>query len=137
MKFLSAVVFLLFGAAQSANALTIYDCNLKNAKKRGWIQPRVVIAHDEAKDAVVVSDPLILHYNDKQPLRGRVAESNDRRITFAWDLGETRSASGQTTQRFQYRATYIKGNKQFFVTAKPLGYPNGFREDGRCKITKK
>lgn len=80
---------------------------------------------------MVVSDPVILHFNDRKPLAGRVAVDNKARITFAWDV-VAKDRSGQRTT-MKYRATYLKASGKLSISAKPLGYENNFVGGGRCE----
>ncbi len=123
---------LLSPAAAFAQTVT-YNCALTVPRNQNWVAQQIVIGHDTATDAVVINDPIIDNLIG-QPVQGKVAVDNDKRITFAWELPEIRNSSGQYTPRFIYRATYIKATGKVSVLAKPLNYQNNFSARGNCTV---
>lgn len=119
--------------ATPAVAQTVYNCSLKEAGTSNWIPPVLFIGHDPAANRVVVSDPIILHYNDRQPVEGKVDTENAKRVTFVWEL-KTRDSRGQSATMV-YRATWVKANKRMNITAMALGYESGIQGHGTCEVT--
>lgn len=108
-----------------------YECQIPQTRGQlGWIPEVLFIARLDGAKSVTVSDPLVLHYNG-EPVAGKVAVDNSRRVTFAWDLDfQNRGQSGTMS----YRATYVKGNKVLTISARPLGYSNNINGKGTCVL---
>lgn len=126
----AAAAFLLAVPAQAADT---YVCKLKGHGPGNWIPTDVFIGHDTKSGKVVVSDPVILHYNKGQPMAGEVAISNSKRITFAWKVFG-KSKSGQVAPNLFYRATYLRGSGQMQIQMTPAGYANRFQGSGKCAL---
>ena len=129
-KFALAVVFAGMATAVMADT---YICKIKPAIKRGWIPESLAINHNEQSGDVVVNDNLIMHYHGK-PIAGKVVANNGKRITFSWILPSVRNSQGQTTLRFNFRASYLKRSHKMVISSSPAGYENRFRGAGTCKI---
>ncbi|WP_425074496.1 hypothetical protein [Sagittula sp. S175] len=109
----AAVLAVLLAAPLRASAETVaYKCNVRGAGEYDWIQPLIFIAHDRLSGRVVVSDAMILAFNDGQPVEGRLDVDNARRTTFTWKVKVILQASPVT---LSYRGTYIKGSGEFSV----------------------
>lgn len=124
----------VFAPITALAAPTVYQCELKVGRLESWVPEQLVIAHDTEAGTVLVSDPIILHFNDKQPLAGELVVQNAKRTTFKWALVDVVNRSGQQAPRFVYRATVQASDKTVRVVAKPLGYPNDFKAKGRCQV---
>ncbi|MDU8912568.1 hypothetical protein [Aestuariicoccus sp. MJ-SS9] len=125
-------LLIALAAAGDARAATIYECLLTPSAENRWLADFVFIGHDAAADRVVVSDILILSFNDRAPVEGRIVTDNARRITFAWELF-VRGAGGQSA-RMSYRLTYQRGDGSAMATARPLGYDRLFQAAGQCEV---
>ncbi|MFW2545004.1 hypothetical protein ACN2XU_20425 [Primorskyibacter sp. 2E107] len=136
MRFLFNVVAAaacIFSIGGAANAGRLgYECQVKESGGIGYVPEVIFIGVEEGSKEIVVSDPVILYYNDGQPLRGRIKTDNAKRTTFAWDLKFKNRAN--QTGTIQYRATYIKASGDLNVSALPLGYADTFRGKGKCEI---
>lgn len=108
-----------------------YKCTMKGSSVDDWIQPLIFIAHDRTSGRVVVSDAMILGFNDGQPVEGRVATDNGKRTTFAWDVKVKLRVSPVT---LSFRGTYVKATGQFSVLANPSGHGNSLTGGGRCQV---
>ncbi|WGW02423.1 hypothetical protein [Tropicibacter oceani] len=111
---------------------TGYECAIKAPGNNGWLPEVLFIGHDTTSHAVVVSDPIILYYNDRQPIQGRVKTDNAKRTTFAWKLDAKSNSNQRVT--ITYTATYLKGSGEVTMQAMPLGYANIFHGKGRCEV---
>lgn len=135
-RILGAVCGLVVFAATSAQAVTVYECNLKS-KSGTWISPQIVIGHDRAKGKAFVHDPVIYYFNDKKPIDAKIEVENSKRIDFSWTVKGTKASDGQLALRMEYKGIYLKKPKKFVLTASPAGYGNSFRGEGKCKITER
>ena len=97
-----------------------------------WLAEVLFIGQDQDSGTVVVSDPIILHYNDRQPVNGRVKTDNAKRTTFAWSL-KVKSSSGQRAT-ITYTATYLKASGEVSMSALPHGYTNILSARGKCTV---
>ncbi len=120
-------------AAGMAEAATTYICRISENGNSGWIPEILFIGHEDDADSIVVSDPLILYYNDRAPVRGRKAAENARRVTFVWSIPAS-TRSGQSVRRLQFTATYLKSARRMLISATPLGYSNHFSGEGTCNV---
>ena len=128
-----SVVFLGCLSASVVQAAT-YSCAVRDTENSGWIAEPIYIQHDESTGEVVVIDPVIYYYNDKEGLLGKVSVDNEKRITFSWKL-EGVSVRDQHAVAFSYRATVQKSDGRLTVYTKPLGYNNDFKGRGTCALT--
>ncbi|MDA7424767.1 hypothetical protein [Thalassococcus lentus] len=135
MKKTFAIVGLAIAAfAAPAVAKTVtYQCEIdQNRSNRGWLPSVLFIGHNEKTDEVIVSDPIILYNNDRQPMQGKLVKNNDKRMTVSWVV-VTKSRSNQRA-KMNYRATYVKSEGKLQLNATPLGYANNFHASGTCKV---
>lgn len=132
MKFVALAVILAMPEAGMAMQTT-YICHLNVPRSEGWIPDQMVIVHDVQTGQVVIADPISNHFTG-QPVAGRVARENDKRISFVWTLKGIRNSIGQTTVNFDYRASIGKSDGVITVSAEPSGYSNEFSARGTCLV---
>lgn len=129
--FASFFVCVGLGAASAAQAASVtYTCSLASKQHKAWIPQVLFIGHDSAQDRVIVSDPMVLHFNDA-PIEGRVARDTARRTVFAWHYTARDSKGQNATMRFH--ATWSKDTKQMKLTAAPDGFSKQFHGSGTCE----
>ena len=123
---------LLMAVPTLSQALTL-ECTVPASNAGGgYITELYVLQHDEAAGQAIVSDGLIMYYNNEQPMRAKVSEDTANKLVLTWNVPMTNS-TGQTT-KMQFRASYFKGNKTITVRAVPGGgYANDFEGRGKCK----
>ncbi|PHQ95296.1 MAG: hypothetical protein COB39_13120 [Marinosulfonomonas sp.] len=131
-KVILATLFAGVFVSTTATAET-YICEITRVAKGAWIPRSLAISHDEKTGRVLVNDDLIIRYKSK-PIEGAVSAENDKRITFTWILPSIRNSGGQSTLRFNFRASYLKRTGKVVVTSQPAGYPNTFTGRGQCKV---
>lgn len=126
--FLTAV---LAAAPSLSQALTL-QCTVPSSNAGGgYITGVYVLQHDPGSDQALVSDGLILYFNDEQPMRARVSEDTAKKLVLTWTVTMTNS-TGQGA-KMQFRASYFKGDKTLLVRATPgADYTNTFEGRGRC-----
>ena len=126
-----ALSTLLFAIPSISQALTL-ECTLKpNANVLGVITERYVIQSDEGSGQAIVSDGIILYYNDNQPMAAKVSEDSARKLVVTWNVQMTNS-TGQMT-KMQYRASWFKADGRVVIRAVPGGYTNDFEARGTCR----
>ncbi|WP_425101291.1 hypothetical protein [Tropicibacter sp. S64] len=108
-----------------------YECQVREISGGSYIPEVLFIGVDDQTKAVVVSDPVILYYNDRKPIAGRIKTDNAKRTTFAWDIRIKNDFNQIAT--IQYRATYMKANGELNLSALPVGYADTFRGKGKCE----
>ena len=79
-----------------------------------------------------MSDPIVLYFNDRIPVEGRVSVETPQRITFSWDY-HAKDSRGQRAKML-YRATWMKSTRKITVHASPAGYPKRFTGAGTCEL---
>lgn len=117
-------------AGVAAEASVTYTCKLSSTQHKAWIPDVLFIGHDAQKSRVVVSDPIVLHFNDA-PVEGRVTKNTPQQITFSWDY-TAQDARGKRA-KMQFLATWNKAAQRMKVTAKPVGYSQSFVGRGSCE----
>lgn len=127
---------LLLLAAARADAADTYVCDVRGYNARGWIPEVIFIGHDRDSGRIVVSDPLILYFNDSQPVTARIATENAHRITFVWTLPLS-AQSHMPVTRMLYRATYLKATQEMRISATPAGIDTVFTGFGTCKTARR
>ena len=80
---------------------------------------------------VVVSDGVIMYYNDGKPTDGVLVSSTSAKTVFTWSVF-ARSSSGQHV-KMNYRAVLLTANSAFSVLARPIGFGNTFSSEGTCQ----
>jgi hypothetical protein len=125
-------VVLALSAATQAGAKMTYTCTLTPTQSKTWIPKVLFIGHDETQDRVVVSDPMVLYFNDRIPVEGRVSAETPQRITFVWDYF-AKDSRGQRA-KMQFHATWVKSTQRMKVTATPAGYSKRFTGAGTCEL---
>lgn len=123
----------MIGAAAQAET---YVCKVTPiGRDMGWIAKTIAINIDRKTNEVLVSDGIILAYH-KKPIQGRLLKTTEKRVTVAWDVLRTKSATNQNAARFVYRASYFKQTHKFMITGRPSGYHNSFSGRGKCELRK-
>lgn len=133
MRFL-AVVFLglALAAGPVAAAEQLYLCAVNNGEEDGsWISADYVFIVDPETKVVVVSDPVILHFNKNKPIDATLVAATPAKTVFTWAVFASNSA-GQRT-RMVYRAVLFTAGAEFSVLAKPIGFDNSFSARGNCQ----
>lgn len=115
-----------------SQALTL-ECTVPASNAGGgYITDLYILQYDEASGLAVVSDGLILYFNDEQPMKAKVSEDTAKKLVLSWKV-QMRNSTGQTAN-MQFRASYFKGDKTVIVRAAPGGdYSNNFEGRGRCR----
>ncbi|WP_103255660.1 hypothetical protein [Tabrizicola aquatica] len=122
----------LFLSALPALSLTL-ECKVPQSNAGGgYITELYILQYDEAAGQAIVSDGLIMYYNDEQPMKAKVSEDTAKKLVLTWNVQMTNS-TGQMT-KMQFRASYFKADKTVTIRAVPGGgYANDFEGRGKCK----
>lgn len=112
-------------------ALTL-ECSMDRSKAGGgYITDVYILQHDTATGRAIVSDGLILHFNDEQPMLATVSEDTATKLVLTWKVRMT-NRTGQSAN-MQFRAAFFRGDQTLVVRAAPGGdYSNRFERRGRC-----
>ena len=134
MKIGLVLVVILAAFAGPGHAKPVlYDCAFPDDSGGGWIASQIVVSHDLATGAVLVTDGVILHYNE-QPIAGKVRVLTDGKTEFGWNLKNLQN-SGQNLPTFEFRLRFNPANKKARIEATPVGYNNKFQATGVCKTS--
>lgn len=120
-------------SAFPAFALTL-ECKVPQSNAGGgYVTELYILQYDEAAAQAIVSDGLIMYYNDEQPMKAKVSEDTAKKLVLTWNVQMTNS-TGQMT-KMQFRASYFKADKTVTIRAVPGGgYANDFEGRGKCKV---
>lgn len=119
-------------SAHAASGDVTYTCDVAPSHDKAWIPEVLFIGHDTHKSRVVVSDPLVLHFNNRMPVEGRIASETAKRTTFVWSYLATDHRGKRA--RMQFQATWHKDTQKITVQATPAGFTKRFRGTGSCEI---
>ena len=124
-------LFSLILSAIPAAALTL-ECRLPvTGTGGGYVTGLYYFQHEQGRAEAIVSDEVIMYYNNEQPMTARVSADTDVKLVFTWNVQMTNS--GQMT-RMQYRAAWFRKNGLLTIQAKPGGgYINSFEGRGTCR----
>lgn len=128
--FVLSALLLAFPAV--AQALTL-ECRITpSSAGGGYVTDLYVLQHDASSGQAIVSDALIMHFNNEQPMTAKVSDDSANKLVLSWNVQMT-NGTGQMT-KMQFRASYFKANKSISVRAVPGGgYANSFEGRGKCK----
>lgn len=130
---LRSLVFsaLLVAVPSMLQALTLECSVTRSSAGGGYITDVYILQHDADTGRAIVSDGLILHFNDEQPVTAQVSEDTAKKLVLTWKVRMT-NRTGQTAN-MQFRASFFKADKTLVVRAAPGGdYTNSFEGRGRC-----
>ena len=128
-SFMLSALFLTFPAA--SQALTL-ECRITPSNAGGgYVTDLYVLQYNEASGQAIVSDGLIMYFNNEQPMTAKVSDDSANKLVLTWNVQMTNSV-GQIT-KMQFRASYFKGNKSITVRAVPSDFANNFEGRGKCK----
>lgn len=134
MKIIAASLALSAAFAAPASA-KLLQCDITgNSGAGGWITDIIYIQYEDDRTDIAVIDPLIEYFGHDY-IVGRVDVINDKRITFAWSVKNTRDTGGQSAN-MDYRLTYLRKNGKVNMTAQALGYIGPYTARGKCKHIK-
>lgn len=128
-----AIALLVFLALPHPLAAAQYalQCRIEAEGRHGWVPDFLFIGVDPEQDRVVISDPIVLQFNNDRPVEGSIAVDNPVRITFRWSLA-VRDGAGNRTPAMIYRATLFKDDLSMRISAQPAGYQEIFTGKGLC-----
>lgn len=109
-------------------------CQIVDESGVGWVPEFIMITRQIAgprEGRIEVFDP-ILQRLVGQPIEARITAEDRRSRTYGWALAGVRNASGQRTERLDYRLTVQKADGTAQVTATALGYDNIMTGTGFC-----
>lgn len=97
----------------------------------GHVTDLYVLQRDETSGQAIVSDGLILDFNNDQPMGAKLCEDTAKKVVLIRKVRMTNS-TGQMAN-MQFRASYFKAKQIVLVRASPGGdYSNSFGGRGRC-----
>lgn len=123
---------LLAAVPSLSQALTL-QCTVPSSNAGGgYITEVYILQHDPDSGQALVSDGLIMYFNDEQPMQAKVSEDTAKKLVLTWTVTMT-NGTGQTA-KMQFRASYLKGDKTLLIRAIPgADYTNIFEGRGRCR----
>ena len=133
MTLRNLVLSAIFLAFPTISQALILECTVPASNAGGgYITDLYILQYDDASGQAIVSDGLILYFNNDQPMQAKVSEDTAKKLVLTWKVPMTNS-TGQTAN-MQFRAAYFKADKTLLVRAAPGGdYSNSFEGRGRCK----
>lgn len=131
MRGFAGALVMLTAALPAVAAEQVYLCTVNAGAEDGaYISEEYAFLVDAEAGVVVISDPLILYFNDGQPMEAKLGSATAAKTTFSWGVFVVNSA-GQRT-RMAYRAVLFTQDNAFSVSARPTGYDNIFSARGNC-----
>ncbi|GEK69412.1 hypothetical protein PDE01_29320 [Paracoccus denitrificans] len=109
-------------------------CQMVDESGTGWVPEFIMLTRQTAgprQGRIEVFDP-ILQRLVGQPIEARITADDRTSRSYGWALAGVRNASGQRTDRLDYRLTVQKADGSARVTATALGYDNVMTGTGVC-----
>ncbi|KRW95008.1 hypothetical protein O4J55_09205 [Paracoccus sp. PXZ] len=109
-------------------------CQIIDESGTGWVPEFIMMTRQTAgprQGRIEVFDP-ILQRLVGQPIEARMTADDRTSRSYGWALAGVRNASGQRTERLDYRLTVQKSDGSARVTATALGYDNVMTGTGVC-----
>lgn len=122
----------LIAVPSFSQALTL-ECTIPASNAGGgYVTDLYILQYDETAGQAIVSDGLIMYYNNEQPMQAKVSEDSANKLVLTWNVQMT-NKTGQMTKML-FRASYFKSTKAITVRAVPGGgYANDFEGRGKCR----
>lgn len=109
-------------------------CRLTDDSGTGWVPDFIMLTRQTTgpnAGRIEVFDP-ILQTLTGRPIQAQITADNSRSRTYGWALAGVRNASGQRTERLDYRLTVRKSDGSARITAEAQGYDNTMTGEGAC-----
>lgn len=110
----------------------IYACDIDNTGSVTWVPKLVIIAYEPGEARAQVADPIIYHFNKKQPVEARVGVDNAKRLTLAWDL-DVRDRAG-TRAIMNFSLTIRKAELRASISSRVNAFDYAESAGGTCKL---
>jgi hypothetical protein len=135
-------VALVFAVAFSTTAeaaqekATVYDCQVKDFKGKGWIAPRVIVSlAPDGKSAAVYDG--IIHEVYGAPLMIKVKPRDEKSVILNWRVNDIPAGNMNTKEHAQYSAILYTKKHELSVTAQLSYFDNEPRGRGKCEVSRK
>ncbi|RDD72968.1 hypothetical protein [Paracoccus versutus] len=109
-------------------------CQIIDHSGTGWVPEFIMMTRQTSgprQGRIEVFDPILQRILG-QPIEARITADDRTSRTYGWALAGVRNASGQRTERLDYRLTVQKADGSALVTATALGYDNVMTGTGAC-----
>ncbi|SFO08274.1 hypothetical protein SAMN04244567_00767 [Paracoccus pantotrophus] len=109
-------------------------CQILDESGTGWVPEFIMMTRQTAgprQGRIEVFDP-ILQRIVGQPIEARITADDRTSRSYGWALAGVRNASGQRTERLDFRLTVQKADGSARVTVTALGYDNIMTGTGAC-----
>ncbi|WP_149764930.1 hypothetical protein [Paracoccus thiocyanatus] len=109
-------------------------CQMIDESGTGWVPEFIMMTRQTSgprQGRIEVFDP-ILQRIVGQPIQAVITADDAASRSYGWALAGVRNASGQRTERLDYRLVVQKADGRARVTATALGYANVMAGTGVC-----
>lgn len=105
-------------------------CAFEDKGYSGWV-PEIVMLTRQHNGRIEVFDPILQSLVGK-PIKAVVVQDNRRERTYGWALAGVRNASGQWSERIDFRLILRKSDATAQMEVTPKGYDNVITGRGIC-----
>ncbi|MEM8577463.1 MAG: hypothetical protein AAGF60_06395 [Pseudomonadota bacterium] len=120
---------LAFAAPAAAQAV-LYDCTVNQTSGLdGWVSTRLALVVDAQGAAQVVDSLTLQYYDGAVPARVR---NRNGELRFNWSISNATDVRSSRIPTVSYFAWFTPETGAVRVRAKPAGYPQSMRGQGKC-----
>lgn len=109
-------------------------CQIVDESGTGWVPDFLMLTRQVSgpnAGRIEVFDP-VLQTLVRRPIQAQIVADSGASRSYAWALAGVRNASGQRTERLDYRLTVNKSDGRARVTATAQGFDNTMTGSGIC-----
>ncbi|WP_028713110.1 MULTISPECIES: hypothetical protein [unclassified Paracoccus (in: a-proteobacteria)] len=109
-------------------------CQILDESGTGWVPEFIMLTRQTSgprQGRIEVFDPILQNLLGR-PIEARITADDRSSRSYGWALAGVRNASGQRTERLDYRLTVRKSDGAASVTAVAQGYDNVMTGTGVC-----
>ncbi len=117
------------GAAGSVAPVAML-CAFEDMGYSGWV-PEIVMLTRQQNGRIEVFDPILQTLVGK-PIKAVITADNRRERSYGWALAGVTNASGQWSERIDFRLTLRKSDATARMVVTPKGYDNVITGQGIC-----
>ncbi|GLK62673.1 hypothetical protein F8A10_01865 [Paracoccus kondratievae] len=119
---------------RAQEAPIVMMCQIVDQSGTGWVPEFIMLTRQTSgpkEGRIEVFDPILKRLVGR-PTEARITGDDRQSRTYGWALAGVRNASGQRTERLDYRLNLRKADGTAMVTATALGYDNVMTGTGFC-----
>ncbi|KNG95356.1 hypothetical protein [Pseudaestuariivita atlantica] len=116
-----------------AQVATAYTCTIQKKQDIDLVPEILFIGHRSGDKTAIVSDPIVLHFNDDQPMEAKAVRVNSEKAVFRWTVRGPRTTDHRTV-RLRYEVDINRKTGAIFLAARVTELRGQLSGRGTCEI---